>query len=48
MAANSEKCRNPWKNCKHTDIILEIMYKGKALPICRSCWNKIAKSNKQW
>jgi len=44
-----EKCQNPWnKNCKKTNIVLGILYKGEELPICASCWDKIAVSAHEW
>jgi len=47
---NREVCLNPWKRggCASTDIAVTIFYKGKMLPICRQCWGKVAKSNREW
>lgn len=49
----TEVCQNPWKRkpCTNTDIKLYIMFKGKQLPICRSCWLNIAEGklkDKEW
>jgi hypothetical protein len=45
----NEKCKNPWKpNCEETDIKLYIQIKGEDLPICKTCWDKIAASNHEW
>jgi len=44
-----KRCQNPWNGkCRSTDIELYIMYKGRVLPICRSCWGKIANLNIEW
>jgi len=44
-----EMCKNPWNpECRSTDIALDITYKGKQLPICRKCWEQLAKSNAEW
>jgi hypothetical protein len=44
-----EKCKNPWKkDCEETDIQLYIQIKKEPLPICHSCWLKIADSKKEW
>jgi hypothetical protein len=46
-----EVCGNPFKHkekCKNTNIKLYIVIKGKQLPICHECWDKIADSNKEW
>lgn len=44
-----EVCQNPWKpDCKNSDIIVEIMYKGEPHPICRECWKEINDLDKQW
>jgi hypothetical protein len=44
-----EHCRNPWNGkCRNRDIEVYILYKGERLPICRSCWAKIAESEIQW
>ena len=46
---NHEVCRNPWKRgCQNTDIVLSVRYKNELLPICRSCWFRIAKSKREW
>jgi len=55
----NEHCQNPWKHnpkCTSTDILLYIQIvttkRGKSecnnLPICKDCWIKISKSNKEW
>jgi hypothetical protein len=45
----AEHCKNPWNGkCQNTNIEVLILYKGVRLPICRCCWNKIAKSNIEW
>jgi hypothetical protein len=45
----AEHCKNPWNGkCQNADIEVFILYKGVRLPICRRCWNKIAKSNIEW
>lgn len=49
-------CKNPWKKDKHdikkgenpTDIGVFITYKDENLPICKSCWLKIADSDYEW
>ncbi len=42
-------CRNPWNGeCKNTDIEVTIYYKKELLPICRSCWSKIAEKDLSW
>lgn len=52
--SNVLKCRNPWKHGDHnekedaTDIKLFITYKDENLPICQSCWLKIADSDHEW
>jgi len=44
-----EVCQNPWKpECKNTDITVTIIYKGEPKPICRTCWEEIADSDKEW
>ena len=44
-----ERCQNPWNGrCRSTDIELYIYYKGKRLPICRSCWGRMAGLNIEW
>ena len=44
-----EHCRNPWNGkCRGTDIEVYIMYKGKRLPICRSCWAELAEKPVVW
>ena len=45
-----EVCQNPWKRkkCKNTDIAIYIYYNNRRLPICRSCWKQIARSDKEW
>jgi len=42
------KCRNPWKKCGNTDIVVFIRVNDENLPICRECWNEIADSDKEW
>jgi len=44
-----EVCRNPWKRkkCEDTDIVVYIRYLGRVLPVCRRCWRRIAKSNRE-
>jgi len=46
----SEVCRNPWKRkrCNSIDIAVYIRYRGELLPICRTCWCRIAKLNREW
>lgn len=42
-------CTNPWNGgCGNTDIVVYIAHKNNYLPICRSCWNKIAEENIEW
>jgi len=42
-------CSNPWNpECRSTDIALDIMHKGKQLPICRKCWVPLANSDREW
>ena len=54
-----ERCQNPWKHnpkCENTDIQLTIQLTKKTRKglettsylICRDCWEKISKSNKEW
>lgn len=44
-----ERCRNPWrKDCKENDIEVYIHIKGEKLPICRTCWDKIADKDLEW
>jgi hypothetical protein len=44
-----ESCKNPWNGtCKNRDIQVYIFYKGRQLPICRQCWDKIAEANAEW
>ncbi|HDM44962.1 hypothetical protein J7K52_03095 [Candidatus Bathyarchaeota archaeon] len=44
-----ERCENPWnKRCGNSDIILYIYYKGRRLPICRSCWAEISQKDIEW
>jgi hypothetical protein len=44
-----EHCLNPWNpDCKNTDIALDIEVNEKRRPICRSCWEAIAGSNREW
>ena len=44
-----EHCRNPWNGkCRSTDIEVYVMYKGRRLPICRSCWTKLAEKPVEW
>jgi len=44
-----EHCLNPLKpECRGMDIALDIVVKGKRLPICRKCWEPLAKSNREW
>jgi len=42
----TEKCMNPFKECHNTNIVLYIMYRGRKLPICESCWWELAE--KDW
>jgi hypothetical protein len=45
----AERCKNPWNGkCNSTDIQLYIEYKGRQLPICSRCWNKIADRRIEW
>jgi len=45
----SEFCQNPWNpRCESPDIELYIVYEGRTIPICRSCWRKIAKTDLEW
>jgi len=46
----SEVCQNPWKRkkCGNTDIAVYILYGNRRLPICNSCWRRIAKSDREW
>lgn len=55
QSSHDNVCKNPWKRgdkCGSTDIVLSIQLKIKGevenFPICRSCWEKIANSNKEW
>jgi hypothetical protein len=45
----SEHCQNPWDpDCQSSNIELYLLYKNKKIPICKSCWLKIADSRKKW
>lgn len=49
MAGSPERCKNPWENeCKNENIAVYIEWKGKRVPICKSCWSKIADSDAEW
>lgn len=42
-------CRNPLKpECESMDIELCMIYEGAKIPVCRSCWQDIAKTNLEW
>ncbi|MBS7616343.1 hypothetical protein KEJ45_04010 [Candidatus Bathyarchaeota archaeon] len=44
-----ERCKNPWnKECKNENITVYIVVKGDKIPICKSCWNKIAEKDLEW
>jgi len=44
-----ECCQNPWNpRCESPDIELYIVYEGRTVPICKSCWRKIAKTDREW
>jgi hypothetical protein len=44
-----EQCANPWNGkCGSTDITVYISLNEDYLPICRSCWNKIADKDFEW
>jgi len=44
-----EDCQNPWnKKCGNHDIEVYILLKGERVPICRSCWKKIAEKDLEW
>lgn len=44
-----ECCMNPWNGeCRNTDIQIYIFYRHRRRPICRSCWEKIAKGDYSW
>ena len=44
-----EYCQNPWNpRCESPDIELYIVYEGKTIPICKSCWQKIAETDLEW
>jgi len=48
-AIPSEYCQNPWNPiCESPDIELYIVYEGRTIPICKSCWQKIAKTDLEW
>lgn len=46
----AEVCQNPFKRdkCKSETIKLYIEYKGKILPICYKCFDKLAVSKHEW
>ncbi len=46
----AERCSNPWREeeCGGTNICVYIRYRGRKLPICRSCWDWITNNNKKW
>jgi len=49
VAGSPEHCRNPWKNdCKNENIAVYIEWKGRRVPLCQSCWEKIAESDLEW
>lgn len=43
----NEKCENPYRRCKRTDIIIAVRIKGKIRKLCSKCWDEIAEK-KQW
>ncbi len=44
-----ESCRNPWdRECKESDIEVYIEFEGEKLPICKSCWGRLAEGNADW
>ncbi len=44
-----ENCQNPWNpNCENSDIELYILYDDERLPVCKSCWEKIVKTDVEW
>jgi len=44
-----ERCMSPLNpRCGSERIKLYIMWKGRRLPICESCWRKIAESDLEW
>ncbi|MGB9958899.1 MAG: hypothetical protein ACPLKQ_00030 [Candidatus Bathyarchaeales archaeon] len=44
-----ERCKNPWnRECQNEDIEVYIFFRGDKLPICRSCWSKIAEKDLEW
>ncbi len=46
---NRENCLNPWNGeCASTNIVLYIIYKGKRLPICHTCWEAISSKDIEW
>jgi hypothetical protein len=49
LSQGKENCANPWNGeCKSTDIVLYILYRGDNVPICRDCWNEIADTGVEW
>ncbi|MCW4041255.1 MAG: hypothetical protein NWE83_10960 [Candidatus Bathyarchaeota archaeon] len=46
---NREQCGNPWNiTCHRKDIQVYIQYQEEQRPICRSCWQTIAKPKYEW
>ena len=44
-----EYCQNPWNpSCVSLDIKLYIVYEGRTVPLCKSCWQKIAETDLEW
>jgi len=44
-----ECCMNPWNGeCRNTDIQIYVFYRNRKRPICRSCWEEIAKGDYSW
>lgn len=43
------QCKNPWRECKNTDIALSIHYRGEFLPVCSRCWKEISENpRREW
>jgi len=44
-----EHCMNPWNgDCRNTDIQLYIFFRQRRRPICRACWEGVAKGDYSW
>lgn len=42
------KLKLGYRKCFNQKIAVIIMWKGREIKLCESCWGKIAKSNLEW